>query len=98
MADDYFTAMQRVEQRLEIVSEPKQEENIEVVKEQEQTRALQLIERLELPELCVEERLSIANQLRQALGMVYEHAPPEEHEIEGKWAPSYEPPIFAMIR
>jgi site-specific recombinase XerD len=69
VADDYFTAMQRVEQRLEIVPEIKDE----VVKVQ----VVQLIQRLELPELCFEERLGIASQLREAFGMVNEHPPPE---------------------
>jgi integrase len=59
VADDYFAAMERVEQRLEIV--PK-EENIGDVKVQPEI--LQLIERLVVPELCYEERLDIANQLR----------------------------------
>jgi len=78
VADDYFAAMERVEQRLVIVPEPKQKTKDEVVKEREQTQVLQLIEWLELPELCLEERLDIASQLREALGSVQEHAPPEK--------------------
>ncbi|MBK6645472.1 MAG: tyrosine-type recombinase/integrase [Anaerolineales bacterium] len=81
VADDYFAAMERVEQRLEIVSE--QEKEYEIVKVQEpdpSTRSgqelFQLIERLELPQLCDEERLHIATQLREALGTVHEHTPP----------------------
>jgi hypothetical protein len=35
---------------------------------------IHLIERLELPELCLEERLGIAGRLREALGTVHEHA------------------------
>ncbi|MDO9301300.1 MAG: hypothetical protein Q7T89_07950 [Anaerolineales bacterium] len=61
VAEDYFTAMQRVEQRLQIGGEKKDE----VVKVQEQTQVFQLIRRLELPELCLEERLSLAGQLRE---------------------------------
>ncbi|HNM36378.1 MAG TPA: hypothetical protein PKI33_04920, partial [Anaerolineales bacterium] len=59
---DYFQAMQRVEQRLEIVPS-KQEENIEDVKVQmvqDSAKLLLWVERLELPELCYEERLEIA--------------------------------------
>ena len=67
-----------MEQRLLIGDE--QKENIEVVKVQE---VFQLIERLELPELCFEERLGIAAQLREALGVVQEHAPPELFSLLG---------------
>lgn len=75
VADDYFAAMQRVEQRLEIASpKPEQKREDEVVNVQE--KVFQLIERLEMPELCFEERLSLAGQLREALGAVQEHAPP----------------------
>ena len=74
VAEDYFTAMQRVEQRLEIVPEPKQEIIDEDVKVQpiylssaEPLQVLQLIERLEIPEVCFGERCYIALQLREAL-------------------------------
>jgi site-specific recombinase XerD len=74
VADDYFAAMERVEQRLEIVPvEEKQEETIEVVKVQE--KVFQLIERLEMPELCLDERLGVVIQLRDVLGKVNEHPP-----------------------
>ena len=76
VAEDYFAAMERVEQRLEIVPEPKQDTEDEVVKVQEPIRLLQLIEQLELPELCLQERLGIAGQLREALDIVHEHPPP----------------------
>jgi len=72
VADDYFHAMERVEQRLKIVPQ-KQEKDIEDVKVQE---VFQLIQRLEIPELCLEERLAIASQLRQVFSMVNEHPPP----------------------
>jgi integrase/recombinase XerC len=77
VADDYFAAMERVEQRLEIVPEPKPETKDEVVNVQEPEKLTQLIERLELPELCLEERLGIANQLRGIFGINHEHPPPE---------------------
>jgi hypothetical protein len=75
VAEDYFAAMERVEQRLEIV--PAEQKDIEVVKVQEPAQAqqscgkmLQLIERLEMLELCYEERLDITSQLRELFGCV----------------------------
>jgi site-specific recombinase XerD len=72
VADDYFAAMQRVEQRLEIL--PKLEQEDEVVKVQPDL--FQLIEQLEMPKLCLEERRNIALQLRELFGAVHQHAPP----------------------
>jgi hypothetical protein len=57
---------------LEILPEPKQKTEDEVVNVQEPAKVLQLIERLELPELCLEERLGITLQLREFLGVVQE--------------------------
>ncbi len=65
VAEDYFTAMQRVEERLEIV--PTQQKNIEVVKVQDQEKLFQLIRQLEVPELHFEERLSIATRMREMI-------------------------------
>ncbi|NOH04085.1 MAG: site-specific integrase [Chloroflexi bacterium] len=62
VAEDYFAAMERVEQRLEIV--PKVEEDMEDVK----VRVTQIIEKLEPPELCFEERALLLVQLREAFG------------------------------
>lgn len=67
VAEDYFAAMQRVEQRLEIVPEPKLDTEFEVVKVQEPTKILQLIQQLEAPELCFEARSYIVSQLRDVL-------------------------------
>jgi len=67
VAEDYFAAMQRVEERLDIMPEPKQETKDEVVNVQEPTKLFQLIEQLELPELCFQERSEIASQLREVL-------------------------------
>jgi hypothetical protein len=69
--DDYFAAMERVEERLDILPR-KEEEGIGDVK----VRVVQVIERLEVPELCLEERLEIVAQLREVLGKFNEHAPP----------------------
>lgn len=69
VADDYFQAMQRVEQRLDIL--PMQEETMEDVKVrvvQDADKILTWVERLALPELCHEERLEIVGALRTALG------------------------------
>ncbi len=77
VAEDYFAAMERVEQRLEIaptLEEPKDE----VVKVQEPQKLCHLIEQLGAPELCYEERLGIANQLRELFNPVQEHSPPKE--------------------
>ena len=45
-----------------------------------QSAVLQLIERLEVPELCYKERLDITTQLREALGVVPEHEQSQEQE------------------
>lgn len=71
VAEDYFSAMQRVEQRMQIDKGKKDE----VVKAQEPKKLIQLIEQLELPELCLEERLVIAFQLRESFGVVQELEP-----------------------
>lgn len=70
VAEDYFAAMQRVEERLEIIPEIKPETNDEVVKVQEPEKLFQLIQQLELPELCLDERLDITFQLRELFGDV----------------------------
>lgn len=67
MADDYFAAMERVEQRLEIVPA---KENDAVVNVQEAEKVFQLIDRLKTPEICLEERLGIVCQLREWFGAV----------------------------
>ena len=58
VADDYFTAMQRVERRLQ---------GNEVVKVQHDW--MELVQKLEEPELCFEERVSITTELREILGL-----------------------------
>ncbi len=55
--------------------EPKQEKEYEVVNVQEPAKVFQLIEQLELPELCLEARLDIASQLRELFGVVQEFEP-----------------------
>ncbi len=77
VADDYFAAMQRVEQRLEISPTQEREKDIGDVKVQPEV--FQLIKQLETHELCLEERLGIAKKLREMLGRVHEHPAPEEN-------------------
>ena len=78
VAEDYFAAMERVEQRLDTSTllsasiVPAKQKDIEVAKVQEPTKVFQLIERLELPELGFEERLDITLQLRELFGVVQE--------------------------
>jgi integrase len=78
VADDYFAAMQRVEQRLDIVPEPEQETSDEIVNVLPTAQLMVWVERLALPELCQQERLEIADSLKQALSLniASQHAPP----------------------
>lgn len=82
VADDYFAAMQKVEERLALDAgqEIVQQENeyIEVVKVQERSQLLVFAEQLAQPEISFSERLNIAEQLRVLFGAVQEHAPPNE--------------------
>ena len=80
MADDYFAAIQCIEQRPDFVPEPAQTEQDEAVKVQERTRAIQLTEKLLLPELRLEERIAIVAELRELFGAVQEH-PPRFHPL-----------------
>lgn len=73
MAEDHFAAMERVEQRLEIV--PAEQKDMEIVKVREPAKVLQLIEQSEIPELCFEARLDITLQLRELFGVVQELEP-----------------------
>jgi hypothetical protein len=68
VSEDYFAAMSRVEQRLEIAPKPELENETtdEVVKVPEETQIISWIDRLALPELCQVERLEIADQLKRA--------------------------------
>lgn len=60
-----------MEQRLEIVPKAKQETEDKVVKVQPEL--FQLIQQLEVPELCLEARLSIAGKLRQAFPVLLDY-------------------------
>ena len=85
VADDYFAAMQRVEQRLELPSAPKEDPKTketmdpEIVGEPEYAQVLIWVEQLAQPKLRRSERLEVATQLRQLL--VFElqaHPPPRQ--------------------
>jgi cytosine/adenosine deaminase-related metal-dependent hydrolase len=82
VADDYFAAMSRAEQRMEIAPLPKPAEETnkedEVVKEQERTQIVTWLDCLALPELCQAEQMEIVEQLKQALSLTLtrQHAPP----------------------
>ena len=69
VADDYFAAMQRIEQRLDVAPaaplEPAKKD--EVIKVQDRDQLVAWVEILSQPELSQAERLSIAWQLKQAL-------------------------------
>lgn len=73
VADDYFAAMERVEQRLQIIppeyrkSEEKNKD--EVVKVQTRAQVRAWFEQLAQPELCFEERIGIVSQLRTVLSI-----------------------------
>lgn len=71
VADDYFAAMERVEQRLEILPPKEEESKDEVVNVQGRAQVLVWVERLALSELCQKERLEIAESLKQALSLSY---------------------------
>jgi integrase len=79
VADDYFAAMARVEERLEIVP-PKQEETVtEITPKPEYEQVLALAEELSLPELSLDGRLAIAQRLRDLFGAEQALSPPEEN-------------------
>jgi integrase/recombinase XerC len=76
VADDYFAAMQRVEQNLELDPRPK-EKDIEIVNVQKREKLLEFAGQLAQPELCWAERMAIGAQLLMLFGVFQEHSPPE---------------------
>jgi hypothetical protein len=69
VADDYFAAMARIEQRLDVVPAPEEVIQDQVATVQSSQEALELTEELALPELSVQARIGIAAQLRELLGL-----------------------------
>lgn len=80
---DYFTAMKRVEERLQL--EPEQTEV--VIEDVGRSRLLEIIQPLTLPELSYEQRLEIAQQIQVLLSRNFA---PEKQEV---WIP---PPSFIL--
>jgi hypothetical protein len=85
VAEDYFTAMQRVEQRLEILPKPEQKTKSEALNGQGHKQVSEMIDLLALPELCFEQRLDVLAELRELLGTVYEHAPPQSDKTNWRF-------------
>ena len=65
VADDYYTAMQQIEKRLDLLGT--RQETSAPINENERTQLLVLTTQLEQPELSLETRLEIAAQIRQVL-------------------------------
>ena len=77
VSDDYFAAMQRVEQRLNpIPPEPEPEKIPNTDAAPEHTQVFIWLEQLAQPELDFPARLEIAAALRQALAITLAHSPP----------------------
>ena len=75
VAEDYYAAMQRVEQRLSVLpaepepaEAPAEEEKQDEIVKVPTVKIMNWMELLSLPELDRDERLEIAEGLRQALG------------------------------
>jgi len=79
VADDYFAAMQRVEQNLELDIRPKEQE-VEVVNVQRREKLLEFAGQLAQPELCWAERMAIGAQLLMLFDVFKEHPPPREDD------------------
>ena len=81
VADDYFAAMSRVEQRLDLIPESAQETKDDVVNVLPAKQLLVWAERLAVPELCQRERLEIAESLKEILSLSYagQHSPPQTY-------------------
>jgi hypothetical protein len=82
VAEDYFAAMKRVEQRLEIVPPKQEEPATKTTPSPEYEQVLALAEELSLPELSRDGRLAIAQRLRELFGAEKELSPPEEESMQ----------------
>jgi site-specific recombinase XerD len=85
---DYYAAMERVEQRLELA--PAAEEPAGQVEENERQQLLALADRLAEPELSLEIRLDIAARMRSLLN----RKGTARDETPGEWIP---PPSFPAL-
>jgi len=79
VAEDYFAAMERVEQRLEIVPPRLEESAVENTPKPEYAQVLVLAEELTLPDLSLDSRLAIAARLRKLFGVEQTFSPSEEN-------------------
>jgi hypothetical protein len=68
VADDFYSAMARVEQRLAVAEAPAEEEKLDEDVKVPTVNLMNWVELLSRPELGRKERLEIAESLRQALG------------------------------
>jgi hypothetical protein len=75
VAEDYYAAMERIEQRLDVGPPPEQDHAEAPVNGSERAQLLELAARLAMPELGVESRLNLVEQVRQVLN---HSASPEE--------------------
>lgn len=75
VAEDYFAAMSRVEQRMEIAPARIPENERSVVKVPKRIEVLAWVERLALPELCPQERRDLAEKLMWVLGLAFARLP-----------------------
>ena len=72
--NDYFTAMGRIEQRLDLVGKPA--EFSIPISVSERSQLLTLAEQLFAPEMTLETRLEIASQMRNLLSVLLDWIPP----------------------
>jgi hypothetical protein len=75
VAEDYYAAMERIEQRLDVGPLPEPNHAETPVKSSERAHLLELATRLAKPELGVESRMNLVEQVRQVLN---HSAPPDE--------------------
>jgi hypothetical protein len=78
VAEDYFAAMERVEQRLDIIPPTQEDIAVEITPKPENAQVLLLAEELALPELSLDGRLAIALRLRELFGVEQSLSPPTE--------------------
>jgi hypothetical protein len=76
VAEDYYAAMERIEQRLDIGPPPVTDHAKTPVGDGERAQLLELATRLAEPELGVESRLDLVDRLFQTLN----HNPPPEEK------------------
>ena len=76
VAEDYYAAMEVVEKRLEIAPPEKEEDADPPVNDDERTHLLKLATRLTEPELDVEVRLDLVEQVCEVLN----HGTPKDEE------------------